>query len=747
MSTMKKLLSILLSGLLVSQASGQQCYMTDTNVAVFYPAGYQAEAHSPSPIFLHDLAPQGAVPESWRIRPVFSTSDTMSVATIAIDPTDDLYGTGEVTGDLRRNDKEIMLWNKDNFGYMADEGRNLYQTHPWVLGLRQDGSAYGVIADNTWKARLNTQGEIRFESWGPAFRVVIIEGASTGEVMQQLAKLTGPMELPPLWAIGYQQCRWSYFPDTRVKEVVDSMRLNSVPCDVIWMDIDYMDHFKVFTFSPETFPDPEGLQRYVNDRKMKTVYMLDPGIKIEPGYEAYDEAIRYGFFVNNAQGTPFVGEVWPGDCHFPDFMRGEVRAWWSGKVRDFIRRGADGLWNDMNEPACFVRADGTMDEDAQHLVGEGHYEQQPHLRIHNIYGMNMIRASREGSLLARPDKRPFVLSRANFLGGQRYGATWNGDNLSTWSHLLQSIPMTLNLSLSGQPFNGPDIGGFGADCDAELLAHWIAAGIYFPFARNHSAQGTVNQEPWAFGPKVLDVYRTAVNRRYRLMPYLYTLFREASTTGMPVMRPTFMADDKDLTLRREQQTYLMGGDLLIIPRWAREAALPSGNWHILQLEDKDDGYQAYVAQRPGSIVPLANLVQSTQDLSLDSLTLLVNPDTDGSAVGTLYEDAGDGFGYRSGDFLLSDLHATCDGKLLTVSLTPKEGLRGTQVCHLRVGIVTEGKVTYSPWTDGTSVTMPMPKIKPSGIDRKRLKWSDIDPKTQLTVAEKLKASGAENQNY
>lgn len=744
---MNKLLSLLLTGWLAAPAMGQQSFMTEPNVAVFYPTDYLSEAHSPSPIFIHELAPQCAVPADWRLRPVFSTNDSLSVATIAISPTDDLYGTGEVTGDLRRNDKEILLWNKDNFGYMANEGKNLYQTHPWVLGLRQDGSAYGIIADNTWKGRLTTHGEIRFESYGPAFRVVIIEGANTGEVLQQLARLTGPMELPPLWAIGYQQCRWSYYPDTRVKEVVDSMRLHQVPCDVIWMDIDYMDQFKVFSFSPERFSDPEGLHQYVNDRKMKTVYMLDPGIKIEPGYDVYDEALQYGFFVNNAKGTPFIGEVWPGDCHFPDFLRGEVRAWWSTRVRDFMRRGADGLWNDMNEPACFVRADGTMDEDAQHLVGEGHYEQQPHLRNHNIYGMNMIRASREGSLLARPDRRPFVLSRANFLGGQRYGATWNGDNLSTWSHLLQSIPMTLNLSLSGQPFNGPDIGGFGADCDAELLAHWIAAGIYFPFARNHSAQGTVNQEPWAFGPKVLGVYRTAVNRRYRLMPYLYTLFREASTNGMPVMRPAFMADEKDLALRHEQQIYLMGNDLLIIPRWASNASLPSGNWHTLQLEDQDDGYQAFVAQRAGSIVPLANLVQSTQDLSLDSLTLLVNPADDGTACGSLYEDAGDGFGYRSGDYVLSSLQAKSDGKNLTVTLSPAEGKRESQVRRLRVGIVTEGKITYSPWTEGHSVTMPLVKDKRPGIDRKKLKWSDIDPATQLTVAEKLKASNAENQNY
>jgi len=739
---MRRLLTTLLPCALAVSAQGKS-FLVDPHIAVFYPEPYQVEAHSPSPIFLHELVPTGELPTDWRLRPVFSTTEEHSVATIAIGPDDDLYGTGEVTGPLRRNDCEIDLWNRDNYGYLANEGRNLYQTHPWVLGLRPDGSAYGIIADNTWKARLTTSGSVCFESWGPPFRVVIIEGRDTREVIQQLARLTGHMEMPPLWALGYQQCRWSYYPDTRVKEVVDSLRINRIPCDVIWMDIDYMDEFRVFTFDKEKFPDPEGLQQYVHDRQMMTVYMIDPGVKKEPGYWVWDEGKRYDFYVKNAQGEDFTGPVWPGDCNFPDFTRSEVRTWWSGLTRDFMRRGADGLWNDMNEPAVFEREDGTMDEDAIHLVGEGNYTTQPHLRVHNIYGMEMIRASREGALLAHPDRRPFVLSRDNFLGGQRFGATWNGDNMSSWEHLLQSIPMTLNLGLSGQPFNGPDLGGFGADCDAELLAHWVAMGIYFPFARNHAAKGTANQEPWAFGPKVLDIYRTAVNRRYRLMPYLYTLFQEASVNGMPVMRPLFMADEKDLSLRQEQQAYLLGQDLLILPRWAKTAALPKGNWSLIPFESPDgrkkvdDGYQAFVALRPGAIVPLAELAQSTEAIQLDSLTLLVNLDEMGHASGSLYEDAGEGFGYRTGDYVLSVLSAVSDGKQVTVSVTPTSGNRPTALRRIRLGLVADGRITYSPWTTGTTVTMKAPKIKPTCLDPTKLKWSGIDPTTQLTVAQKL----------
>lgn len=744
---------------LFAGAMAQQSYMTDRDVAVFYPADYQAEAHSPSPIFLHDLAPVGTVPADWRLRPVFTEADGKSVFTIQIGADDDLYGTGEVTGPLRRNGRETVFWNRDNYGYFANEGKNLYQSHPWVLGVRKDGSAYGIIADNTWKSRVTLKGEVRFESEGPACRVIVIERSNTAEVLAELAKLSGPMELPPLWAIGYQQCRYSYFPDTRVKEIADTYRQKQIPCDVVWMDIDYMDGFRVFTFSPEYFPDPEGLADYLHERNMKAVYMIDPGVKVEPGYFLYDQGKEYDFFIKDAEGKDYEGRVWPGQCVFPDYTRTEVRSWWSGLTRDFMRRGVDGLWNDMNEPAIFDGVDASMDPSAVHMPGEGHYEFGPHLRYHNVYGLNMIRASRDGSLLAHPDKRPFVLSRDNFLGGQRYGATWNGDNMSSWEHLMQSIPMTINLGLSGQPFNGPDMCGFGADCDAELMAHWVATGIYFPFARNHNAKGCIDQEPWVFGQKVEDVYRTAVNRRYLLMPYFYTLFHEASVDGMPVMRPLFMADEQDPTLRSEDRVYLVGNDLMIIPRWANQTlqpetlktetlpALPKGDWDIIPFEaptapgklqsGKDDNYQAFVAQRPGSIVPMANLVQSTDFYSVDSLTLLVNPAADGTATGKLYEDAGEGFAYRTGDYALSQITASSDAKNITVSIAQTEGKRASMVKNLRVGIVVDGKVIYSPWTEGTSVTMKLPKEKEFSIDPAKLKWSDIDIAAQPTTQEKL----------
>lgn len=701
-------------------ATAQQSFLAAEDIAVFYPKDYDASQHSPSPIFLRELAPVGQIGSGWKLRPEFTTGPT--TATIRVGDGVDLYGTGEVTGDLRRNGKTVELWNVDTPAYGVDNGSHLYQSHPWVMGVRRDGSAFGIIADNTWQSFIKTDDTVvTFTSEGPAFRVIIVEKESPQALMTALADLTGRMELPPLWSLGYHQCRWNYNPDTRVKEIADTLRHYRIPSDVIWMDIDYMEKFKIFTFSNDEFPDPKGLNDYLHDRGFKSVYMIDPGVKVEPGYFVDDQGSAGDYWVKDKDGNPFVGDVWPGPCHFPDFTRPEVRGWWSTLYKDFMAQGVDGVWNDMNEPSVFEGVRGSMPLTNLHEGGEG-YTPGTHLRYHNLFGYNMVKASREGILRANPDKRPFVLTRSNFLGGHRYAATWTGDNASTWEHMEMSIPMTITLGLSGQPFNGPDIGGFCENTNADLLANWTSSGVYFPFVRNHTTKGSISQEPWAFGDEVLSVCRTAINRRYMLLPYIYTLFREASLSGIPVMRPLFFADVNDLSLRAEQKAFLLGGDLMVIPRWAGKTAMPQGNWKLLPLERRDDGWQAYVAQRPGSVIPIANLYQNTEEYRTDSLTLLVNPDDNGKAMGTLYEDAGDGFDYRKGIYANYRIEATVDGERLTVSLRRDEGMMETAQKTLRVGYVTGKGIVYSEWTKADTVTMNIKKDKKRGIDTSRLKF-------------------------
>ncbi len=708
-------------------ATAQASFATADSVAVFYPPRYDARQHQPSPIFVSEPQALLPVPADWRLRPVFTEKNGRSVATISVGSDADLYGGGEVTGPLRRNRRTISLWNIDTPAYGVDGGSHLYQSHPWVMGLRPDGSAFGIIADNTWKQAVSIGTNVVFESEGPAFRVVIIERQSPQALMQALADLTGHMELPPLWALGYQQCRFSYQPDTRVMEVADLLRQHRIPADVIWMDIDYMDGYKIFTFNPKEFPQPKRLNDYLHQHNFKAVYMIDPGVKVEPGYFVDDQGTAGDYWVKTAEGEPFVGNVWPGPCHFPDFLRAEVRTWWATLYRDFMAQGIDGVWNDMNEPSVFSGPGGTMPVDNRHGVG---HEEASHLRYHNIYGMQMVRASRDGLLLANPQKRPFILSRSNFLGGQRYAATWTGDNLSSWDQLWLSIPMSLTLGLSGQPFNGPDIGGFCESATAELLAHWTAMGVFFPFVRNHSIKGSADQEPWAFGDEVLSACRTAIERRYVLMPYIYTLFREASQDGMPVMRPLFMADAKDLSLRAEDKAFLLGGDLMVVPARPSSAAsgqkpgaasaivAPSLKWPRADMAfstivppsvgEGGASYQAELRQRPGSVIPTANLAQSTAELRTDSLTLLVCLDADGTATGQLYEDEGDGFGYRQGQYRLSRLSAQRTKKVLSVSISQTEGRMTHAARTLRIAYINNGRVQYSAWQNGDTATM---KIK------------------------------------
>ena len=692
---------------IATMAMAQAAFVSDDQVAVFYPQGYDASQHQPSPIFEREPAAIWPLSDNWQLRPVFSIQDGKNVATIKVGDDVDLYGTGEVTGPLRRNGIEISLWNIDTPAYGVDNGSHLYQSHPWVMGVRKDGTAFGIIADNTWRQSIKTGREVVFESQGPAFRVIVIERESPKAVMKALAELTGTMKLPPLWALGYQQCRFSYQPDTRVKEIADLLRYHRIPSDVIWMDIDYMDGYKIFTYNPKDFPEPKKLNDYLHQNHFKAVYMIDPGVKVEQGYFVDDQGSGADYWVKDKDGKPFVGHVWPGECHFPDFTRPEVRMWWATLYKDYMAQGIDGVWNDMNEPSVFGGPETSMPADNRHLGGDG-LSAGSHLRYHNVYGLNMVKASQQGLLLANPQKRPFILSRSNFLGGHRYAATWTGDNLSSWEQLKLSVPMSLTLGLSGQPFNGPDIGGFCESANGELLAHWTAMGVFFPFVRNHSIKGSADQEPWAFGEQVLNSCRTSIERRYKLMPYIYTLFREASVDGMPVMRPVFMADAKDLSLRSEDKAFLLGGDLMIVPAWAEKVAMPKGDWQPITLENKPDDYQAKLYQRPGSVIPVANLAQSTDELRTDSLTLFVCLDGAMKADGSLYEDEGDGFSYRDGNYRMTRMEAHADGKNLSVALYPEEGMMETPRRVLRIGYIRKGKIIYSKWQEGTSATM---KIK------------------------------------
>ncbi len=644
-------------------------------IAKFVPKGFNL---SQMPSFALKAEPQekGMLPSNWQLYPIVEKKKGHASAYLDVPQGTSLYGGGEVTGPLLRNGQSIKLWNTDSGAYSVDNGKRLYQSHPWVMGVRPDGTSFGILFDTPYKAELTTTDErINFETEGELFRIFVIDRESPQAVIKGLAELIGTMPMVPRWALGYQQCRFSYTPASRVIEIADTFRIKRIPCDVMWMDIDYMDGYRIFTFNPQTFPDPAALNRDLHIRGFHSAWMIDPGAKVDSTYFVYKSGTANDVWVKTAQGKEFHGDAWPGACAFPDFTQPKTVRWWADLYKDFLDKGVDGVWNDVNEPQISNTPTGTMPEDNKHLGGDK-IPAGPHLKYHNVYGYLMVKASREGIMKARPQNRPFILTRSNFLGGQRFAATWTGDNASWESHMTMSVPMILTLGLSGQPFSGADVGGFLFNPDADLFGRWMALGAFYPFSRGHACAGTINKEPWAFGQKVEDVSRMALERRYVLLPYYYTLLHEASETGMPIMRPVFFADPKDTLLRAEEQAFLIGENLLVVPEWAKNPALPKGIWRNLSLipGDDKDSYQAKLKIRGGAIIPTGKIIQNTNEKSLDPLTLLVCLDEKGEAHGTLYWDEGDNWSFKDGNYSFQHFTAirTADNKV-QVKITQKKG--------------------------------------------------------------------------
>src|ERR1043165_8267992 len=400
------------------------------------PADAERSA-APSLAVIAGTRPVSPLPLTFRARPMFgSAEDTTGVRRIvrvSIETGTSLYGTGEIAGSLLRNGARTVCWTTDSFEY-DQTNQTLYQAHPWVLAVRADGSSFGVLADATCKCEIDLTTDIRFsvEDKAPPFAVYVIERDTPQQVVAALADLTGEVPMPPRRALGYQQSRWSYEPASRVVELAEEFRKRRMPCDVIWLDIDYMDGFRCFTFDPIKFPDPAGLNAELHSRGFRSVWVIDPGIKVDPDYWVYQQGRSGDHFLKDSRGEEYHGKVWPGECAFPDFTRAATRQWWGGLYRGFMDQGIDGVGNDMNEPAIFDNEQKQMPEDNFHRADENLGAPAPHWRYHNVYGMLMVRATREGISRVRPDKRPFVLTRSNFIGGHRYAATWTGDNKSTW---------------------------------------------------------------------------------------------------------------------------------------------------------------------------------------------------------------------------------------------------------------------------------------------------------------------------
>ena len=501
----------------------------------------------------------------------------------ALRPGEHIYGLGEKTGWLDKRGRKYKMRNSDvwlehpaGIGNATDP---LYASFP-VFVVHSAKGTYGLFVDNAEFVEFDFTNEDWYEFSAPAdvLNYYVLPGPTLPDVLRQYTGLTGRMPLPALWTLGFHQCRWSYASEAEVRRVAAELRQRNIPADGIWFDIDYMDGFRVFTWNKKRFPRPKQLAADLSRDGFHTVTIVDPGVKVDQGYKIYDEGRVGDHFVKHINGDEYNGSVWPGRSAFPDFHRPETRAWWAGQVRGCLADfGLSGIWNDMNEPASTDLTGPILD--ARHDGGK-----LPHASARNTYALQMARATYDGMSAHDPDSRPFILTRAAFSGAQTVAALWCGDNHSYWEHLASSLPMLMNLGLSGMPFVGVDIGGFGGDSNGELLARWTQVGAFYPFCRNHAAIGTRAQEPWTFGPEVEAICRKYLSLRYQLLPHLYNLFYEAAQTGAPVMRPLAWHYPKDPVTFNLNDQFMLGPNLLIAPilapgLTARAVYLPKGRWY------------------------------------------------------------------------------------------------------------------------------------------------------------------------
>jgi alpha-glucosidase len=569
-------------------------------------------------------------------------------------------GLGEKTGNLDRRGEGYTNWNTDAFGYATNRDP-IYSTIPFYMGIH-DGLNYGIFLDNTYQTDFNFgASNDRFSSFaaqGGELNYYFIYHTHLKDIISSYTALTGRMKMPPLWSLGYQQNRYSYYPDTEVMRIARTLREKKIPADGITLDIHYMDKYKLFTWDKERFGNPEGMNKKLNDMGFKTTVIVDPGIKVEQGYDAFEDGLKKDIFIKYPDGTNYTGQVWPGWCNFPDFTNEKARAWWQEKVKFFANTGVSGIWNDMNEIATWGQ------KMPSNILFNYDGKLASNKQAHNVYGMQMARSSFEG-MVSATNKRPFILTRAGYAGLQRYTAIWTGDNRSEDDHMLLGVRLLSSLGLSGVSFTGMDIGGFTGGPSVGLYAKWIQLGAFNPYFRNHTAVNTKSSEPWTYGEEVTEISRNYISLRYKLLPYLYSTFNTSVTSGLPVVRSLAIDNTFDPKIydTQFQNEFLFGQAFLVAPFESTKdfgnIYFPKGNWYNLYTGEKQVGNSEKIIRlslnkmpvyvKESSIVPMQSLIQTTAEQPTDTLIInIFKGNINNSFV--YYEDDGESYNYEKGDF-------------------------------------------------------------------------------------------------
>ncbi len=577
-----------------------------------------------------------------------------------MDGDEKFYGLGDKTGFLNKRDYEYENWNSDIPQAHTDGYRALYKSVPFLITLK-DAGVFGMFFDNTYKSYINLGKEHSSYYYYGAdagnLDYYFIAGENMADVVGGYTYLTGTTPLPQLWTLGYHQSRWGYDSAECIRGIAENYRKYQIPCDAIHFDIDYMDGYRVFTWNEQDYGKPGEFIDEIKKEGFKTICIIDPGVKLDPEYEKYNEGIANDYFAKTPEGETYVNAVWPGDSVYPDFGNPAVREWWAKNQNFLIEMGVRGVWNDMNEPASF------HGELPQEVVFTDEGRVSNHAAMHNVYGHLMSKATFEG-LKEQDGRRPFVITRACYAGSQKYTTFWTGDNQSLWSHLQMAVPQLCNMGLSGLAFSGTDIGGFGSDCTPELLSRWIQVGAFSPLFRNHSSNGCIYQEPWQFGEQTLNINRKFIELRYQLLPYFYDLFWQGEKNGLPIIRPLVLHYEKDENTWNLNDEFLVGENLLVAPvvtqgTTRRVVYLPEGKWYDFFTGKEYEGSQYYMVEAPidtcpvfakaGSMIPTYEVMQYVGERPYDTLKMLVFPG-EGSYVH--YQDNGEDYAYRNGEYNL-----------------------------------------------------------------------------------------------
>ncbi len=607
------------------------------------------------------------------------------------------FGMGEKTfGKLELSGYRTKFWTTDvwNDFHFAQWGDNPtdppYFSLPYLVA--RVGEEYvGLLLHNPYPTFMETPGideERVFVEWqrtsedlilgseGGEPNLWIVYGPTLKQLTQKLQKLVGVTPLPPAWSLGYHQSRWGYGGHDDLLKLDDQFEEYKIPCDSLWLDLDYMDGYRIFQTDIKMFP--EGAQvtgQKLAERGRRIVPILDPGVKFETGYRIYDDGHKHKVFCQNAEGKEFVGLVWPGETVFPDFTQQKARDWWTSYVKEFAESGFGATWLDMNDPST-----GPVDC----LGMKFNNGKDPHTAHHNQFALGMQMATHEGFKQARPLERPFMLSRSGFIGSSKHAAIWTGDNLSNYFYLKISIPTSLNMSISGQPFNGPDIGGFGGSVTDELMVDWVKAAFLFPFFRNHCAKGQREQEPFAFPEPVMSVLRRYIRLRYKLIPYLYNLFAVQEENGDAIMRP-LLYEFEDPNLEELDDQFMIGPSILQAPfveekAKTRSVVLPgkeawydaiSGNWVEAGTHTvKNEKSTTPLFVRAGAIVPMqpGTPVDNTKDLNKVHFHVFLPPNWSGESALTYRADDGISFGYQTGERSEVNIRLACVKGNVAISL-------------------------------------------------------------------------------